>query len=139
MDGPESYIGKRVRAVVPGTSAGDVRFPPGVVVGLRTSMTIYAVRKGRKIPEQTEALIFTVKLDAPFRSPLTEGEIRGLLVNIRVPELLDDEFAGRTGPKGSKVLVTALLDPALLEKPEEEADMDEKNSDHYGPGYLEPA
>ncbi|HLF06455.1 MAG TPA: hypothetical protein VI893_04675 [Thermoplasmata archaeon] len=136
---PSSFIGRRVIAVVPGTSAGDIRFPAGTIIGMRDKSTMYVIRRGRKIPEETEALIFTVRLDTEFRSPLTDAPIVGLILNLRVPELVDDEIAGKTGPKDSKVLVTAITDPKLLEPSETEPDLNEKNSDHYGPGYLEPA
>jgi hypothetical protein len=138
-EGSRRFLGRRLIAVVPGTTAGDIRFPPGEVIGVRDRMTIYAVRKGRKVAEETEALAFTLRLSAEFRSPLTEAPICGLMVNFRVPEMVEEEIAGKTGPKGSKVLVTAITDAKVLDSPETEPDLNEKNSDHYGPGYLEPA
>jgi len=139
MSGPDSFVGRRVVAVVLGTSAGDIRFPAGTIIGMRDKSTMYVIRRGRKIPEEAEALIYMVRLDSEFRSPLTGSPIVGLLLNLRMPELVDDEIAGRTGPNGSKVLVTAITDRKLLEPSEAEPDLNEKNSDHYGPRDLEPA
>ena len=138
MGEPGSYVGRRVTAIVPGTSAGDIRFPPGKIVGFRDHETVWAMRKGKRVPEKGEALIFTVALDSPFRSPLTDSPIVGLLLSLRSPELLEEEMSGNLGPKGSKLLVTALTEAKLLETPGSEPVLDEKNSDHYGPGYLEP-